>query len=138
MGNFGGTYSVAVDRMTPGDVWTAKRFISRMAEGASSFSLVERRLAYVDPVSADGGTLLAAVSGASSGFVTAFDTSGTLLWSTYLGGHSSDYATSVSAQAGSVHITGVTNSELWPLARAGPRPFGGASDLFGARYVILQ
>lgn|SRR5262245_14314696 len=91
----------------------------RHGRGHLVLHLVESRLAYVDAVFADGGTRLAAVSGASNGLVTGFDTSGTMLWSTYLGGNGSDYATSVPAQAVSVHVTGVTNSELWPLAQAG-------------------
>jgi hypothetical protein len=71
-----------------------------------------------------------------NGFLTAFDASGAMLWSTYIGGNGPDVATGASAEAGAVFVAGTTQSELWPLAQAGPRPHAGGGDLFVARYEI--
>jgi hypothetical protein len=65
-----------------------------------------------------------------------FDTSGAIAWSTYVGGTAGDPASDISAAGASVYVTGSTRSALWPLAQAGPRPFGGGSDLYIARYTI--
>jgi hypothetical protein len=60
-----------------------------------------------------------------------------MLWSTYLGGVGGyDSANGVSAAADRVYVTGGTNSEIWPLAQSGGRPFGGAGDVFLAGYLI--
>jgi hypothetical protein len=128
--------NLSTDPAAPGDVWAAQRGIYRMTAGSSTFSAVDIRSPFTDRISANGGRLLASARWHHNGFVTAFGPSGVLLWSTFLGGNSPDVVTGVSADAGSIHVVGTTQSEIFPLAQAGPRPFGGNADLLIARYDI--
>ena len=99
---------------------------------------MEKRFPFTEFISLHSGRLLDSQTWAPTGFVTAFDQSGTMLWSTYLGGNFADSVNSVSAQAGSISVVGTTQSAIWPVAEAGPYPYGGANDLFVARYTILR
>ena len=56
-----------------------------------------------------------------------------MMWSPHLGGTGSTTATAVSAETGTIYVTGGTAAAIWPLAQAGPRPAGAG---FLARYVI--
>jgi photosystem II stability/assembly factor-like uncharacterized protein len=129
-------YSLSIDPLNPDDLWVARRSISRFGATSSSSGSVGGRFLYVNGVSAYGGRLLA-TAWPPTGFVAAFDPSGTMVWSTYLGGVGGyDIASGVSAAADRIYVTGGTNSEIWPLAQAGGRPFGGAGDVFLAGYLI--
>jgi hypothetical protein len=114
-------------------VYAAKRFISRLTNGSSPSTSFEARSAYIDRVSAYGGRVLAGTVSSYSGFVTAFEAGGTMLWSSYVGGTGSTTAAAVSAETGTIYVTGGTAAAIWPLAQAGPRPVGGS---FLARYMI--
>ncbi|HYS25623.1 MAG TPA: hypothetical protein VEP46_08465 [Vicinamibacterales bacterium] len=117
-----------------GGAQTARRLFSFSCSGTSGS--VGGRFLYVNGVSAYGGRLLA-TAWPPTGFVAAFDPSGTMVWSTYLGGVGGyDTASGVSAAADRIYVTGGTNSEIWPLAQAGGRPFGGDGDVFLAGYLI--
>ena len=131
-GDDGSPYGVAVDPIT-GDAYAAKRTISRLNGSGSTPSSFEARSAYIDLVSAYGGKVLAGTVSSYSGFVTAFDADGAMMWSTHLGGTGSTTATAVSAETGTIYVTGGTAAAIWPLAQAGPRPAGAG---FLARYVI--
>jgi hypothetical protein len=123
-------HSVTIDPTAPGDVWAARRFgVFRLAAGDSTFSTVDTRFRFGERISKHSGRLLHSARWMHNGFLTAFDPSGAMRWSTYIGGNGPDVATGVSAEAGSVFV-GTTQSELWPLAQAGPRPQAGGGDLF--------
>jgi len=66
-----------------GGAQTARRLFSFSCSGTSGS--VGGRFLYVNGVSAYGGRLLA-TAWPPTGFVAAFDPSGTMVWSTYLGG----------------------------------------------------
>ena len=136
LGYFDTPYHVAIDPASPGDVWVAKRHISRLDAGSSTFTVVETRFPFTELISLHNGRLLGSQTWNPTGFVTAFNQSGTMLWSTFLGGNFADSVNSVSAQAGSISVVGTTQSAIWPLAAAGPYPYGGANDLFIARYFL--
>ena len=131
-----GPCSVAIDPTAPTDIWCAYHWINRLPASTSTFTFIDQPLAFIELMSANSGRVLASAAGASSGFVMSFDTSGAIAWSTYVGGTAGDPASDISAAGASVYVTGSTRSALWPLAQAGPRPFGGGSDLYIARYTI--
>ena len=69
-------------------------------------------------------------------FVAKFSTNGTLLWSTYLGGNTTDlgYGIAVSDD-GSCYVTGQTTSSDFPTLYAyDPTPNGGYMDAFVAKF----
>ncbi len=70
--------------------------------------------------------------GASDGFVTAIDPSGSFFnYSSYLGGAAEDHATGVAVQAnGTTHIVGSTFSTDFPTASAAINHLVGAEDAF--------
>jgi hypothetical protein len=137
IGDIEHAFSVSIDPMHPDDVWTAGRSIMRLAAGGSSFTTVEGRFHFIGSVSPYNGRLLATAGQAPTGFVTAFNASGAVVWSTYVGGiGGNDSVTGVAAEGDRVYVTGTTISEVWPLAESSGRGFGGGSDLFLAGYVM--
>lgn len=59
------------------------------------------------------------LSGASDAFVTRFNATGTLLYSTFLGGGATDIAQAVAVDpAGNAYVTGSTNSANFPILNA--------------------
>ena len=105
-----------------------------MAAGSSTFSAVSVLSPFANRVSPNGGSVVAGTRWNHNGFITALSSSGGMLWSTFLGGNAPDVVNGVSADAGSIHVVGTTQSAIFPLAQAGPRPFGGNADLLIARY----
>jgi hypothetical protein len=62
----------------------------------------------------------AAFSGTSAAFVTKLNTTGTspLIYSTYLGGGTNDFASAVAVASGKAYITGATTSQSFPVTPA--------------------
>ncbi|MBI1335814.1 MAG: hypothetical protein GC164_02500 [Phycisphaera sp.] len=70
------------------------------------------------------------INGNEDGFVTKFDSMGSHLWSTYLGGSSDDRATGVAVDTtGNAYITGFTLSNSW-LSNGPDLSLGGDKDVF--------
>ncbi len=75
--------------------------------------------------------------GLNNAFVTKIDASGTLVYSTYLGGTGTDdEATAIAADsAGNAYVTGVTNSRDFPIFHPiQPTNHGGDSDIFITKF----
>jgi hypothetical protein len=74
--------------------------------------------------------------GQSDAFVTKFDPSGrTLVYSTYLGGTNGDESRGIAVNlVGEAYVTGTTNSTDFPVRNAIQPTFGGASDVFVAKF----
>jgi Beta-propeller repeat len=69
------------------------------------------------------------------GFVLKFDPNGTLLYGSYLGGTSDDYATGITLDAkGNVSIIGSTQSTDFPVVPANSSTNSGGFDVFVARF----
>jgi hypothetical protein len=77
------------------------------------------------------GAFQTTLAGLENAFVTKFTSSGTLIYSTYLGGSSYDwgYGIAVSA-AGNAYVTGNTSSVDFPQVSAVQASYGGAYDGF--------
>ena len=72
-------------------------------------------------------------AGGTDAFVSKFDSSGTLLWSTYLGGNGIDIANSIAVDGfGIVHITGSTTSTNFPVLNPYQAANAGGTDVFVA------
>ena len=63
------------------------------------------------------GALQGSLSGTSAGFVTKLNTSGTspLIYSTYLGGGTNDFASGVAVAGGNAYVTGATTDASFPV-----------------------
>ncbi len=74
--------------------------------------------------------------GGSDAFVAKFDTNGSLVWSTYLGGSGSDNGNGIALDgSGNVHVTGVTGSSDFPHLNGLYQTYGGGgSDAFLAMF----
>jgi hypothetical protein len=69
-------------------------------------------------------------------FVAKLSSSGTLLYSTYLGGNGDDNGFALSENSGAVYIVGSTTSSNLPTtSSAFRRTFGGETDVFAAKIV---
>jgi photosystem II stability/assembly factor-like uncharacterized protein len=82
------------------------------------------------------GAYLTSSAGGTDGFVAKFNSSGALVYSTYLGGTNNDYAYAIAADGGgNAYITGFTDSTSFPNAPAGgAQPSNaGAGDAFVAK-----
>jgi hypothetical protein len=82
-----------------------------------------------------GYPLLHPLSSASNGiedaFVSKLDASGTLLYSTFLGGNGGDEAHAIAIDpSGDAYVTGVTGSGLFPVLHAVQQNYGGGRDAF--------
>jgi len=68
-------------------------------------------------------------------FVTKFSTSGTLLWSTFLGGNNSELGYSIAvASDGTCYVTGKTKSSNFPTLNAYNDTYGFAEDVFVTKF----
>lgn len=77
------------------------------------------------------------ISDSSDAFVSKFSKSGTLLWSTYLGGFSDDYSQSLVVDSeDNIIVTGYTDSTDFPILDAfeGTHNNGGYSDAFVTKF----
>ncbi|MGA7766449.1 MAG: SBBP repeat-containing protein [Candidatus Sulfotelmatobacter sp.] len=76
------------------------------------------------------------LEGATNGFFSAIDTqSGSLLYSTYLGGAGNDRVTGIAVDASAqVYVSGVTDSPTWPKLRLDHIGRLGATDGFVVRF----
>ena len=76
-------------------------------------------------------------SGSSDCFLTKFDKNGEMVFSTFLGGSSSDYSGAIAVDSnGEVYVSGYTNSIDFPMKNAWNSTYGGNSDFdtFIAKY----
>ena len=73
--------------------------------------------------------------GNADAFVTKFDASGGLAYSTVLGGGSIDFGNAIAVDsAGSVYVTGLTNSADFPLAHPIDGTLGSGEDVFVTKF----
>ena len=69
--------------------------------------------------------------GTTDGFVCKINSTGSLIFSTYLGGNSTDKGLAISvSNNGTIYVTGTTNSPDFPIYGTGDSSFGGFSDSF--------
>lgn len=74
------------------------------------------------------------MGGGNDGFVTKLDPTGSVVYSTYLGGWYGDISTSIAIDSdGNVYLTGVTNSPNFPTVGPIQGNVAGAGDLFIAK-----
>ena len=74
------------------------------------------------------------LKGPQDGFVAGLDSTGKLLFSTYLGGSGTDAVTAVAVDgAGGIYATGSTDSQDFPAVNAFQRTNGGYQDAFVAK-----
>jgi len=72
--------------------------------------------------------------GANDGFITKLDSSGTIVYSTYLGGNSFDVGLGIAVDnAGNAYVTGYTDSPDFPIASAIQNTKAGGYDAFVAK-----
>ncbi len=73
--------------------------------------------------------------GAWDGFVSKFDSSGTLLWATYFGGSSGDWGTGVAIDGdANVIALGATQSSNMPMLNPSQSTLGGSTDSYIAKF----
>jgi len=71
-------------------------------------------------------------------FVLKFSASGSLLWSTYLGGSTTDWGTGIAVTSdGNSYVTGKTISPNFPTKNAYQNTFGGSEDAFVAKFSTI-
>ncbi len=69
------------------------------------------------------------------GFVSKFDTSGSLLWSTFLGGAGLDQGNGIALDSsGNVYVTGATESAGFPSSNGWDMTYNGHGDAFAAKF----
>ena len=75
------------------------------------------------------------MGGTSDAFVSRFDGTGHLQWSTYLGGSKREQATAIAADpAGTLTVSGWTQSKDFPSLHPSDATLGGTQDAFLAQY----
>ncbi len=67
-------------------------------------------------------------------FLVKLDSSGSIVFSTLLGGSLSDYGSSIAVDPTGVYVAGITTSEDFPVQRAAQTVFGGLADTFVAKF----
>jgi PKD repeat protein/methionine-rich copper-binding protein CopC len=68
-------------------------------------------------------------------FLSKFNSTGNLIYSTYLGGTSSDYGKGIAVDSnGNIYITGYTQSSNFPTINAYQPTFNGTSDVFLSKF----
>ena len=73
--------------------------------------------------------------GDTDAFVTKFDATGSLLWSTFFGGSGRDRSFAIDVAAdGSCYVMGLTNSNDFPIKNAYDGKFNGVEDVFLAKF----
>ncbi|NHJ87226.1 MAG: hypothetical protein FK734_17310 [Asgard group archaeon] len=91
-----------------------------------------------DTSSSDFPTLNAydsSLGGNSDGIIAKFSNTGSLLWSTFLGGNDSDHGYAIAvAGDGCSYITGDTKSSNFPIKDAFDNTYGGNWDIFIAKF----
>jgi hypothetical protein len=87
-------------------------------------------------VNGNSNTIAAATVGGSEAFIAKWNTSGTLVYSTYLGSYRDDAANAIAVDnAGNAVIAGTTSSVNFPIANAIQSAFAGGSDLVTDAFV---
>ncbi len=70
-------------------------------------------------------------NGFDDGWLAKFSSAGDLLWSTFVGGVSTDILTDVATDlAGNIIVTGITQSESWRFGNRPAEPINGTRDIF--------
>jgi len=75
------------------------------------------------------------LAGDVDAFVTKLNSSGAILFSTYLGGSGLDEGNGIAIDSSGVYISGTTYSSNFPT-RGSPRPYGGLSDVFVTKLAL--
>jgi Beta-propeller repeat len=76
---------------------------------------------------------LQSTPGGADAFITKFDTSGQMVYSTLLGGHGSDAATGIAVDSlGNIYVTGTTSSTDFPTSKPCQVSLHGGTDAFVA------
>ena len=105
-----------------------------VAVDASGFSYVVGRTTSADLPVAGGVQLVS--GGAQDAFLTKFDPSGTLVYSSFFGGSTFDQAQGVAVDAqGQAHVFGYTTSNNFPLSGALQSSMRGSNDTFVAKFA---
>jgi len=77
--------------------------------------------------------------GARDVYIAKFDTMGSLLWSSYLGGSGDDYGRGIAAAGEfAVYVSGETNSSDFPVVNAFDNSYGGNWDCYVAKYACTN
>jgi len=75
--------------------------------------------------------------GSYDAFVTTFNINGGLIYSTFIGGNSSDYGRGIATDgSGNAYVTGYTLSNNFPVGNAFQSSWGGTSDVFVTAFNI--
>jgi hypothetical protein len=116
LGGFGNDYALAATLDPAGNLWVAGGTASANFPTASP---------------------LQSYAGSTDAFVAKLNPSGTLLFSTYLGGSGFDEAHGIAADASGAYVVGVTQSENFPVTSgAFQTSRRGPADAFVAKYHI--
>jgi hypothetical protein len=106
--------------------------VSRIYKSSDGISWSPAGLASsrVSSIVVNQNAILAASAGGSEAFVAKWDASGTLVYSTYLGGYRNDAANAIAVDTnGDAAIGGTTSSMNFPTANAIQATFSGGTDL---------
>jgi hypothetical protein len=99
-------------------------------------SLSTARLTALEVDRTNLNAVYAATVGGSDAFVAKWNPSGTLVYSTYLGGHRDDAANAIAVDStGNVYVAGNTSSTNFPVVSAVQTTFGGGSDVVTDAFV---
>jgi hypothetical protein len=114
-----------VYKSTTGISWTAT-------------SLATARLTALAVDRSSAGTVYAATVGGSDAFVVKWNASGSMVYSSYLGGYNDDVANAIAIDSGGgIYLAGSTSSSNFPILNAVQATFGGGngsiSDAFAAK-----
>ena len=81
-------------------------------------------------------TIIAATVGGADAFIAKWNSSGSLIYSTYLGGYADDGANAIAVDTnGNVVVAGDTSSTNFPIVNAIQAKFGGGSDVVTDAWV---
>jgi hypothetical protein len=127
---------------TSGTVYAAvgQSNVSRIYKSADGLKWAPAGLAStrVSSIAVNGNStaLTAATVGGSEAFIAKWNTSGSLVYSTYLGSYRDDMANAIAVDnAGNVVIAGTTSSVNFPIANAIQSVFAGGSDFVTDAFV---
>ncbi len=138
---FGGSSDVFVTKLDPtGSTLIYSTFLGGSAADAGNAIAVDSSgNAYVTGFTSSinfptKNPLQPALGGSSDAFVAKLDPTGSLIYSTFLGGSVGDFGNAIAVDAsGNAYITGGTNSANFPTKNPLQAALGGASDAFVAK-----
>ncbi|HUT81955.1 MAG TPA: SBBP repeat-containing protein [Candidatus Bathyarchaeia archaeon] len=140
-GTYGGMYDAFVTKFSASGslIWSTFLGGNELDQGAGIAAIANGGCYVVGNTESNNFPTLDAYNSTFNGmrdiFITKFSAQGSLLWSTYLGGNSSENCLSVStADDGSCFLTGYTSSNNFPVLNAFNDTFGGVCDTFVAKF----